>query len=262
MGPTPLAAAAALTLLGCLALGPGAVRPAAQKPALPDVLTRAFAYYATLTSYADTGTVEREAPGILDKSKFTTYVRRPTRDLYFDYQTLTSTNPATRFTIDMSVHRTVIWMFKGEMETYGFYSKSHEVINAENGGQVRALQGAGHATSGTSMLVPSLLYTQARLPSTFLQIEEATVAGTEEIGGRRCHKVTGVAAAYYPSGQRTGVRPVTVWIDAETQLIRRVFEDTAKGTPAGSFNRTTITYEPQANPTLDDAKFRFTVPGQ
>ena len=72
--------------------------------------------------------------------------------------------------------------------------------------------------------------------------------------------VTGIAAAYYPSGQRTNVRPVTVWIDAETQLVRKVLEDTPKGYPAGSYLRITTTYEPQGNPTLDDRKFQFSVP--
>lgn len=230
------------------------------KPALPDVLRNSISYYATLTSYADTGTVREEMPGIVDESKFTTYFRRQTRDLYFDYQDLTSTNPGTKFTIDMSASRTVFWMVKGEMQKYEFRTKTHEVVNPDGGGQVRALQNASHATAGVSMLIPSLLYSQARLPSSLLQIEEATLAGVEEINKRRCHKVAGIAAGYYPSGQRTNVRPVTVWIDEETKLIRRVLEDTPKGYQAGSYQRITTTFEPQANPTLDDKKFQFVVP--
>ena len=126
---------------------------------------------------------------------------------------------------------------------------------------MRALQLHSYRTSGTSILVPSLLYSQSRLPSTILQMEEASVAGVETVADRRCHKVMGIAAAYYPSGARTGVRPVTVWIDAESQLIRKVFEDTPKSHPAGSFSRLTITYDPEANPAIDDSKFTFKVPG-
>ena len=33
---------------------------------LPPELTKAIAYYATLTSYADTGTIVRGAPGLVD----------------------------------------------------------------------------------------------------------------------------------------------------------------------------------------------------
>ena len=160
----------------------------------------------------------------------------------------------------MKADRLVIWMVKGAMEKYEFKTQAHDLVPPDNGGQVRALQGAVHATSGVSILIPSLLYSKANLPGTILQIEEAAVAGVEEVNKRRCTKITAVAAAYYPSGQRTSIRPVTLWIDAETQLVRRVLEDTPKGVPAGAYLRITTTYEPQANPTLDDKKFQFTVP--
>ena len=231
------------------------------QPALPDVLKNSIAYYATLASYADTGTVSVDTGGTVTEARLTTYFRRPTRDLFFDYQVLSSTTVSTKHKIDMSVYRTVLWMFKGNMQKYDRYSGSHEIVNPDNGGQVRALQGTSHGTSGSSIMIPSLLYAQARLPSAILQIEEAKPAGVEDIRGRRCHKVTGVAAAYYPSGQRTGVRPVTVWIDTATQLIRRVLEDTPEGYGDGRATlRITFDYEPQANPAIDDSKFQFTVP--
>ena len=106
----------------------------------------------------------------------------------------------------------------------------------------------------------AVIFSKANLPGTILQIQQAADAGFETVSGHRCHKIVGMAAAYYPSGQITNVRQVTVWIDAETFLVRKVFEDTPKGYPAGSYYRLTVTIEPQANPTLDDSKFRFTVP--
>jgi outer membrane lipoprotein-sorting protein len=33
-----------------------------------------------------------------------------------------------------------------------------------------------------------------------------------------------------------------------------------RGSPAGSVNRVTTTFDPKPNPTLDDGHFRFTVP--
>jgi outer membrane lipoprotein-sorting protein len=255
-------AVAALIISGCLLTirVEGSSTPQGSA-ALPDVLKKSLAYYSTLTSYSDTGTVAQEIPGHVTNAKFVTYFRRASRDLYFDFQTLNYVDVASKRALDMSRYRNVIWMFKGEMETYSFYFRAHEIINAEGGGQVRAVQGASYATMGTSVLIPSLLYSQARMPSTILQVEQATVAGTEEIGKRLCHKVTGIAAAYYPSGQRTSVRPVTIWIDVESQLIRRVLEDTPKGGAAGSLSRLTINYdEPQANPAIDDSKFHFNVP--
>jgi hypothetical protein len=250
-------------LLVVFGLGLALTRPLAQTAdpgALPDVLKQSIARYATLTSYADTGTLREELPGIVNDAKFTTYFRRETRDLYFDFQELTSTNPENRYTIDMRMNRTVIWMNKGTMEKYELKTHAHQLVSAENGGQTRALQGLIHATTGTSILIPSLLYSKANLPGTLLQIQEAKVAGMEEVDKRRCHKVTGVAASFYPSGQRSNVRPVTVWIDADTQLVRKVFEDTPEARPAGAFARVTVTLQPQANPILDDKQFQFQIP--
>ena len=234
----------------------GGDRVSGQAPVLPDLLKQSIAYYGTLTSYADTGTVQWESPGIVDREQVTTFFRRPTRDLYFDYQPLTSTNPGTKFTIDMSDYRAVIWMFKGNMERYDRKTRTHEAVTSGQGG---ALQAVAYRTRGTSLLTPSLLYTQGGLSSTITQIESAQVVGTETINGRSCQKITGIAVMIL-SGRRNNERPVTVWIDAETRLIRRIFEDTPKGMPGNAYSRLTITLDPRANPTIEDARFQFKVP--
>jgi hypothetical protein len=120
----------------------GGERLSGQAAALPGVLKESIASYASLTSYADTGTVRWESPGIVDQEEFTTYFRRLTRDFYFDYQALTSTNPGTKFTIDMRDYRSVIWMFKGNMERYDKRSRTREPVSS---GQAGALQTASPA---------------------------------------------------------------------------------------------------------------------
>lgn len=239
----------------------GAFAPAASAQsagALPDALRQSIAYYASLTSYSDTGTVRVESPGLVREARFVTHFRRPTRDLYFDFRQVSETSTKTNFRVDLGMYRTVLWMSRGEMQKYDAYQKTHESIDPD--AQSKALQGAAVPTQGVSMLVPSLLYPKTQLPSAILQIEEAQLAGTEDIGGHRCHKIVGIAAARYPSGQRTGVRPITVWIDGETKLVRRVFEDTPKGYGAGSYLRITTDFQPQANPAISDDRFRFEVP--
>lgn len=249
-------------VLPALTITSAATSPPSQ-PTLPDVLKKAIAYYATLTSYADSGTLALDSSGTITESRFSTHFRRPTRDLTIDFQTLGSTTLSTKFKLDLSAYRIVLWMFNNAMQKYDYKTRTHEIIDAENGGQVRALHGTSYSTSGASIMITSLLYSQARLPSAILQIQEAELAGVELVNQRRCHKVTGTAWAYYPSGQRTGIRPVTVWIDAETQLIRRVLEDTPKGYGGGqAVLRYTFNYEPQANPAIDDSKFQFRVPAQ
>jgi len=230
----------------------------AQPKALPAVLQETIAYYASLSSYADTGTVTQEGSGMIDTARFVTYFRRPTRDLYFDYQPLTLSYAKLKITSDLSANRTVAWMEKGNLQLFDFKLKL--LTNAGATNQTGALQGATYNTHGTSILIPSLLYSQSRLPSSILQLEEVTTTAMENIDGCRCHKLAGTAAAYYPSGRRTSVRSVTVWIDADTKLVRRVFEDVPG--EKESVSRTTIKFDPRANPPIDDAKFRFTPPAK
>jgi hypothetical protein len=229
---------------------------ATQSAEVPAVLKESVAYYATLTSYADTGTVAQEVPGMIDTAKFTTYFRRPTRDLFLDYQVLARKYTGLGATSDFSAFRTLIWMVRGNMQTFDFRTQTLEQIDSTS--QKSALSNASYGTNTASIVIPSLLYPQTRLPSSVLQLESAELAGGEDISGHRCHKVTGVAAAYYPNGRRTSVRPVSVWIDAETKLIRRIVEDTPRG--SSSSLRLTLNFEPRANPVLEDAKFQFAPP--
>lgn len=226
-----------------------------------DVLARSIALYPTLKSYADTGTVVVDTSGEnWERSKFRTYFRKNAdySDLYFDFQ-------GVNFKSGQSIiatpdERRVLWMSNGELQSFDQKTREHESFPRAGGRQPSVLQGAGHQTRGASMLIFSLIYAKANLPGTILQIQQSADAGFETVNGHRCHKVMGTAASYYPSGQITGIRPVTVWVDAESLLIRKVFEDSPKGMPPGSYYRVTITLDPQANPELDDSKFQFKVP--
>jgi hypothetical protein len=53
---------------------------------------------------------------------------------------------------------------------------------------------------------------------------------------------------------------VTVWVDVETLLVRKIFQDTPRGGMPGAVSRVTTTFEPRVDPDLEDARFRFTVP--
>jgi hypothetical protein len=109
-------------------------------------------------------------------------------------------------------------------------------------------------------LIPSLLFRKANLVGPLQEIVDMSLAGTEPVGGHRCHKLVGIAQSVYPSGAVTNVRPITVWIDRETLLIRKVFTDTPKNYDLNAISRYTWTIDPVPNPKLDDGKFQFTVP--
>jgi hypothetical protein len=77
------------------------------------------------------------------------------------------------------------------------------------------------------------------------------------IGGRRCLKVMGIERWRYPSGQVTGVRPITLWIDAETYLIRKVFEDTPKNVLHGVIDRQNHHLRASGEPLAGSEPFSF-----
>ena len=80
----------------------------------------------------------------------------------------------------------------------------------------------------------------------------------EPVNGHRCHKLVGEVGLAYGTGTVTNVRPTIIWIDADSLLVRKVVEDTPKG--AGGTDRVTTIFEPQANPQIDDAHFKFAPP--
>ena len=93
-----------------------------------------------------------------------------------------------------------------------------------------------------------------------LATEEAEADGFETVNGRRCFRILGVERWRYPSGRETGVRAITLWIDAETYLIHKILQDTPRSMPRGTISRRITTIRPQANPELEPAQFRFAVP--
>jgi hypothetical protein len=221
-----------------------------------DLLKRSMDLYSTLPAYADSGTAVREGPGLIDRWKFKTYFSRP-RNFRFDFQGVTSQSAG--LTMDSSSQHIVLWMIEGELQSFNQQMRSHNTVG-RTGNQPGELLNASAYTAGTSVLIPSLLFAKSDLPGSIRQIREAAYAGLESVNGHRCHKIVGTAAQFYPSGKMTNVREVTVWLDEQSRLVRKVFEDTPKGYPAGSYLRLTIQLDPQANPRLEPANFQFTVP--
>ena len=214
-----------------------------------DVLTRSRALYASLRSYADTGSMTSEygpkGAVITEHHTFKTFYRAP-RSFYFEFNKDAGTD---RFVVwsDATAFRTW-WAATGVTDTYA------------PGSGTEAFAIGAVPTANTITNIPPLLFSTAGLAGTLTELRDASVTGTESISGHTCQKVSGVAKSVYgATGNEVNVRKVTVWVDAETALVRRIVEDSS-GVPAGNTSRSTVTYEPQANPTLDDSKFRFTAP--
>jgi hypothetical protein len=106
--------------------------------------------------------------------------------------------------------------------------------------------------------IPTLLYGKA-FDSPMLKMGNPALEGAEEVGRHRCHRISGRASdVYAATGHEVNIHRVTVWIDTESFLVRQMAEE-FNATP-GARNRVITTFEPHANPTLDEAKFKFAPP--
>lgn len=225
--------------------------PAGVSHAQEDYVARSLAAYAALDSYSDTAVVETElqlggGPAIRERHTFATRFRK-TRHFYFDF----NEDPAAggdRFVIwsDDEAFYTW-WKTTGVKETYGV------------GRGVAALTSAFGVTSQAAIVTP-VLFPQAGLTGPLLNFTEGTFEATEMVGERSCHRVKGVQRSVYATGRGDQARDTTLWIDAETFLLCKTFEDTPEGALAGSANRVTTTFVAQPNPDLADDQFTFAEP--
>jgi outer membrane lipoprotein-sorting protein len=56
-------------------------------------------------------------------------------------------------------------------------------------------------------------------------------------------------------------RPITIWVDKETTLVRQVQMDAPAGSQADLVDTILYEIEPEADPDLPDERFTFTPPG-
>lgn len=239
-----------LTAAVASALMPAGGRPV-ESAAAQDVLAQSRAAYAALTSYVDTGTLVHEFGSATDPSReqhtFRTSFRKP-RHFLFDF--LKGGRP--------DGERVVVW--SDDEAFHSWWSATGVEGNYPRGQGTTAFVATTPQTLGSSVLIAPLLFQGAGLVGTLEELGDVEVNGTETVGGRTCHRLVGVARSRYATGREVNVRRTTVWIDTESLLVRKVFEDTPRGTSPVLVSRRTMTFVPQANPTLDDSRFRFVPP--
>jgi hypothetical protein len=111
-------------------------------------------------------------------------------------------------------------------------------------------------TRGATQIIAPLLFPKAGMQGPLTAISEARLQGDESIDAHTCFKISGQEK----SGFGGGTRPITVWVDRETLLVRRIFEDTPSSSGGGVISRLTTTLQPVVNPSLSADKFAFAAP--
>jgi len=205
--------------------------------------------YASLRSYADKGSITIEdknigGPLVTERHSFVTRYAAP-RQFFFE------------FTKDPSVsqERFVIWCAG---DTFSSWWSATQIAEAYAQGQGHNAFAVGeHPTSGTALLIPPLLFGNAGLTGPLLTFGEPTASGREVIEGRPCHVVS---AEVRLNHWNATTRLTRLWIDEETLLVRKIFQDTPSGMGTDVVQRVTTILEPQANPPLTGTAFQFTPP--
>lgn len=225
-----------------LMLGPMALH-AEESPAA--ILEHVRSAYGALSSYSDSGTVLYEyAPTAHDEHKFSTAFNRNPRHFLLDFRK--GSGDRIVITGDPDAFHTW-WRTTGQVADFP---------NPKNTGAITLNE---FPTNAVSTKVPSLLYAKANLPGAFQYFVPERDAGIEPCGEKKCHRLEGgTSDQYVGTGKQVNSRKLTVWIETDTYLVRKVIEDAPS--PPGTLNRTTTSFIPQANPQLADEVFKFTPP--
>jgi hypothetical protein len=208
--------------------------------------------YAALNSYADTGSVTTiyrsgNAAAITETHTFRTAYHSP-RQFLLEFRK----DPKA------GDERFVLWSEGQDFNTWWSATKVHEDYPQGSGATAFAL--GALPTKGAVVMIPPLLFSKAGLQGPLANFSLTRGAGKQEIGDHICYRLQGQEAVAYKTGNVAGGRAVTLWIDAESLLVRKVFEDTPAGTSADTVSTVTSSYEPSANPVIEPARFHFELP--
>lgn len=218
-------------------------------PVQPEALAPTRAAYAALKSYADTGTITAEygTPGavIAETHTFRTAFRAP-RHFVFQFEKDKT----------VSLERVAVWGDATGLHSWWSAIGAEETYPPGSGALAFATMAA--PTYNVVLQIAALVFPQAGLTGTLSDVVEARDTGTETISGHPCRKLVGKAQSTYgTTGNVTNARQVTIWIDVDTKLLRKIVEDASTG---GVVSRSTMIFDPRVNPPLDDSAFRFTPP--
>jgi outer membrane lipoprotein-sorting protein len=231
-------------LAAMVVCAPLLMAPAARAQTTETILQKTRDTYAGLKSYSDSGVVLSEyGSSSKDRHTFTTYFNRAPRHFYFDFH-------------KQGGDRYVVWGDPGAFHTWG--ATTGQQYDFPNPNNAPAINQSGYQTAGSVTKLPALLYGRDILQGIFTNLADPVLDGTEDAGGRKCYRLLGRSSDFYGTGKEVNIHRLIVWIDAESFFIRKAVEEWK--TLPGQVSRVTTTFEPQANPLLDESKFRFAPP--
>lgn len=231
----PTVVASATFLLTCLVECPANDdKPLSESPTASQILERLAKAYASCKTYRDSGTVKtafHDSTGNWSTEKrFRTAFARPDR-FRFEYQETTS----------KVEDRYVIWCHGKEIQTW--WSISPGIDKPDSLGS--AIGAAIGVSGGSSHTIPALLLPTHVKGWKLSDLKEAKRVADEALGKSACFKVQG----------KSPIRTMTVWIDKESSLTRRIDYK-------GQDTTTTVSIEPVLDEPVNEKLLAFDVPKQ
>lgn len=200
------------------------------------------AKYAALETYSDAGilVVESKPIGATTIREQLTFVTRfqASRRFYFDAKKQTG-------------ERFVIWCPDDTFHSWWSATQVHEAYGRGEGANAFAM--GALPTFGSALLIPPLLFQSAGLQGALMTMQQPRYLGIEMLDNRRMHKLIGSVRENH---WNDSVRETTLWVDAETLLVHKIFEDTPSGMGA-AIQRTTTTLKPRLPPRFEADAFVF-----
>lgn len=234
-----------LMILGCALATPALADTAA------DVMARVRATYSNLKSYADQGSVVTEdgsgagAP-LIETHTFRTRYQAP-RQFLLEFH-------------KASGEQYVIWGEGTDFQTWWSATRVHALYPKGKGASAFAVSAL--PTKDAVTIIAPLLFASSGLQGALTGFTPVEPVGTETVAGHATYKLTGRLGLAYGTGNVTGARAATLWVDTQTLLVRKILEDTPAGSGQGVISRVTMTFTPEANPALSAAQFHFAAPGE
>jgi len=196
--------------------------------------------YGVLNSYSDSAVIVREY-GATDRHTFDTFFSRSPRHFLLDFH-------------KQGGDRYVVWGDPDAFHTW--WKTTMQTTDYPNPNNTAAITLSGPPTQDAIAKIPTLLYSKANLGGDFANFADSKLDGNEDIGGHACYRIAGKASDMYSAtGKEVNIRKVVLWIDKQSFLLRQVREEWPP--LGGTSTRVTTTYEPQANPPIEPAKFKF-----
>ena len=210
-----------------------------------DILSHSRSVYERLNSYSDSGVVVNEfGKSSQNRHTFTTFFKRSPRSFVFDFHS-------------QAGDRYVVWADQDAFHTW--WKTTNQTTDYPNPNNIPAVNQSVRQTKGAVTIISELLFHTDAILGVLANFANSAVDGTEQIDGHKCYRIIGRVSDFYgKTGREVNVRTGTLWIDAESYLVRKEREDFAA--LPGQTERSVIMFNPKANPDLDSGTLRFAPP--